>query len=148
MPSTSMQPIADAVDEVVVQTGSTSAEFGSYLGVHVNVVTKSGTNTPHGASRTSSRATSSTPAGSSRTGAPPRIRGAITSSPRRADGPLVIPGLYDGHNRTFFMAAYRASGRGAVGRHRHGADALMRQGNFSEVGAQIRNPLTGLHVSR
>ena len=48
MPSTSMQPIADAVEEVVVQTGSTSAEFGSYLGVHVNVVTKSGTNTPHG----------------------------------------------------------------------------------------------------
>src|SRR5918994_4188078 len=44
MPSTSMQPIADAVEEVVVQTGSTSAEFGSYLGVHVNVVTKSGTN--------------------------------------------------------------------------------------------------------
>ena len=27
-----------------VQTGSTSAEYGSYLGVHINVVTKSGTN--------------------------------------------------------------------------------------------------------
>ena len=47
--ATSMRPISDAVTEVQVQTGSTSAEFGSYLGVHINVVTKSGTNDPHGA---------------------------------------------------------------------------------------------------
>ena len=46
--ATSMRPIADAVTEVQVQTGSTSAEYGSYLGVHINVVTKSGTNAPHG----------------------------------------------------------------------------------------------------
>src|SRR5262245_46453001 len=45
---TSMRPIADAVTEILVQTGSTSAEYGSYLGVHVNVVTKSGTNAFHG----------------------------------------------------------------------------------------------------
>src|SRR5947207_9576224 len=46
--ATSMRPIADAVTEIQVQTGSTSAEYGSYLGVYINVVTKSGTNTPHG----------------------------------------------------------------------------------------------------
>ena len=46
--STSMRPIADAVEEVQVQTGSTSAEYGSYLGVAINVVTKSGTNALHG----------------------------------------------------------------------------------------------------
>ena len=45
---TSMRPIQDAVEEVQVQTGSTSAEYGSFLGVHVNVVTKSGTNDFHG----------------------------------------------------------------------------------------------------
>ena len=43
-----MRPIADAVTEIQVQTGSTSAEYGAYLGVHVNVVTKSGTNDLHG----------------------------------------------------------------------------------------------------
>jgi hypothetical protein len=47
--ATSMRPIADAVTEVQVQSGSTSAEYGSYLGVYVNVVTKSGTNDYHGA---------------------------------------------------------------------------------------------------
>src|SRR4029078_9492721 len=46
--ATSMRPIADAVEEVQVQTGSTSAEYGSYLGVAINVVTKSGTNALHG----------------------------------------------------------------------------------------------------
>src|SRR5258705_9286023 len=46
--SPSMRPIADAVEEIQIQTGSTSAEYGSYLGVHINVVTKSGTNKPHG----------------------------------------------------------------------------------------------------
>lgn len=46
--ATSMRPIADAVTEIEVQTGSTSAEYGSYLGVHINVVTKSGTNEFHG----------------------------------------------------------------------------------------------------
>ena len=46
--ATSMRPIADAVTEIQVQTGSTSAEYGAYLGVHINVVTKSGTNDLHG----------------------------------------------------------------------------------------------------
>src|SRR2546429_1367465 len=46
--ATSMRPISDAVTEIQVQTGSTSAEYGAYLGVHINVVTKSGTNNPHG----------------------------------------------------------------------------------------------------
>lgn len=32
---TSMRPIVDAVEEIQVQTGSTSAEYGSYLGVHI-----------------------------------------------------------------------------------------------------------------
>src|SRR5688572_28605202 len=46
--ATSMRPISEAVTEIQVQTGSTSAEYGSYLGVHINVVTKSGTNSVHG----------------------------------------------------------------------------------------------------
>src|SRR5436305_4969801 len=45
--ATSMRPIADAVTEIQVQTGSTSAEYGAFLGVAINVVTKSGTNVPH-----------------------------------------------------------------------------------------------------
>ena len=104
--ATSMRPIADAVTEIQVQTGSTSAEYGSYLGVHINVVTKSGTNTPHGSlfyflqddaldsrGHFENRALPANPRNRKQFGA-------------QFDGPVVIPKLYDGRNRTFFMGAY------------------------------------------
>ena len=104
--ATSMRPIADAVTEIQVQTGSTSAEYGSYLGVHINVVTKSGTNNLHGSlfhfqqdDSLDSRGYFDNPA--------------LPKNPRNSkqfgaelDGPLVIPGLYNGRNKTFFMVAY------------------------------------------
>ena len=85
--ATSMRPIADAVTEIQVQTGSTSAEYGAYLGVHINVVTKSGTNTRTGRCSSSSRTTRSTSAASSRTRRFPRIRDGATSSGSRWTGP-------------------------------------------------------------
>src|SRR5262249_28499794 len=41
-------PNVDAVQEVQVQNGNFTAQYGSYMGVHVNMATKSGTNTLHG----------------------------------------------------------------------------------------------------
>ena len=38
----------DSVQEVEVQTGTYSAQYGAYLGVHINVITKTGTNAIHG----------------------------------------------------------------------------------------------------
>ena len=145
MPSTSMQPIADAVEEVVVQTGSTSAEFGSYLGVHVNVVTKSGTNRPHGSLSYFFQGDELDARGFFEDRTAPANPRSYNQFAAQADGPLVIPGLFDGRNRTFFMMAYEAirqdSQLAAIGTV---PTALMRQGNFSEVSAQLRNPRTGL----
>lgn len=141
--ATSMRPMADAVTEVQVQTGSTSAEYGSYLGVHVNVVTKSGTNDLHGAvfeyfqdDALESRGYFDNPA--------------LPENPKRSnqfgaqvDGPVVIPGLYDGRNKTFFMAAYEGF-RSARTTSPFGSvpTEKMRRGDFSEIAAQIRNPIT------
>ena len=104
--ATSMRPIADAVTEIQVQTGSTSAEYGSYLGVHINVVTKSGTNTLHGSvfeffqdDALDSRGYFENPALPKN----PRERNQFGA---QMDGPVVIPRLYDGRNKTFFMGAY------------------------------------------
>ena len=144
MPSTSMQPIADAVEEVVVQTGSTSAEFGSYLGVHVNIVTKSGTNTPHGSLSYFRQDDSLNARGFFENRSTPANPHSYDQFSAQADGPLVIPGLYDGRNRTFFMLAYegiRQEGQSAaIGTV---PTMLMRQGNFSEISTPIRNPFTG-----
>jgi outer membrane receptor protein involved in Fe transport len=71
---TSMRPIQDAVEEVQVQTGSTSAEYGSFLGVHVNVVTKSGRTTSTAPVTSSSRTNRSTLAAISTTARSRRTR--------------------------------------------------------------------------
>ena len=141
--ATSMRPIADAITEVQVQTGSTSAEYGSYLGVHVNVVSKSGTNQAHGSIYEFLQHDSfaarqyfedrSQPAN-------PRRRDQFGF---QTDGPVFIPRLYDGRNRTFFMAAYEGVREKETTTSISSVPtALMRQGNFSEVTTAIRNPFT------
>ena len=142
--ATSMRPIADAVTEIQVQTGSTSAEYGSYLGVHINVVTKSGTNNLHGTvfeffqdDALDQRGYFDNPALPKQ----PRKRNQFGA---QLDGPVVIPGLYDGRNRTFFMGAYEGvRAEGLSNPLASVPTALMRQGNFSEVTTAIRNPFTG-----
>lgn len=144
MPSTSMQPIADAVAEVVVQTGSTSAEYGSYLGVHVNVVTKSGSNSLHGTVSHFYQGDALDARGFFEDRSAPANPRQYNQFGVQADGPVVIPGLYDGRNRTFFMAAYEGlRQREATASIGSVPTALMRQGNFSEISGTIRNPFTG-----
>jgi hypothetical protein len=144
MPSTSMRPIADAVTEVQVQTGSTSAEYGSYLGVHINVVTKSGTNDLHGSLFEFYQSDALEARGFFEDRSNPK-------NPRRrdqfgvqVDGPLRLPKLYDGRNKTFFMAAYEGIRQDSTATSIISVPtALMRQGNFSEFRGAIRNPFTG-----
>jgi hypothetical protein len=141
--ATSMRPIADAVEEVQVQTGSTSAEYGSYLGVHINVVTKSGTNTPHGSVFEFFQDDALDERGYYENLSLPK-------NPRRRnqfgfefDGPVFIPKVYDGRNRTFFMASYEGVRADTVSSpFATVPTALMRQGNFSEISTPIRNPFT------
>ena len=60
------------------------------------------------------------------------------------DGPLMIPGLYNGKNRTFFMVAYEGVRANAIQSPIASVPtALMRQGNFSQVTTPIRDPRTG-----
>ena len=142
--STSMRPIADAVEEIQIQTGSTSAEYGSYLGVAINVVTKSGTNALHGSAFNFFKDDALNARGWYENPANPKNPLRSNQFGFETEGPVVIPGLYDGHNKTFFMAAYegvRAESLsptfGSV------PTALMRQGNFSEISTAIKNPFTG-----
>ncbi|MEO8076374.1 MAG: carboxypeptidase regulatory-like domain-containing protein [Acidobacteriota bacterium] len=142
--ATSMRPIAEAVTEIQVQTGSTSAEYGSYLGVHVNVVTKSGTNNFHGSVFEFFQDDALDERGYFENRANPKNPRRRNQFGLQMDGPLVIPGLYDGRNRTFFMGAYEGvRGEAISSPFASVPTALMRAGNFSEVAAPIRNPLTG-----
>jgi hypothetical protein len=142
--ATSMRPIADAVEEIQVQTGSTSAEYGSYLGVHINVVTKSGTNDLHGSIFEFFQDDALDARGYFENQASPKNPRRRNQFGGQAGGPVVIPGLYDGHNRTFFMGAYEGvRGEALTSPFASVPTPLMRQGNFSEVKTPIRNPFTG-----
>ena len=142
--ATSMRPIADAVTEIQVQTGSTSAEYGSYLGVHINVVTKSGTNTPHGSLFYFLQDDSLDSRGYFENRALPANPRNRKQFGAQFDGPLFIPKFYDGRNRTFFMGAYEGvRGEAITSPFANVPTALMRQGNFSQVSTPIINPFTG-----
>jgi hypothetical protein len=142
--ATSMRPIADAVEEIQVQTGSTSAEYGSYLGVHINVVTKSGTNDLHGSLFEFFQDDALDARGYFENRANPKNPRRRNQFGGQSGGPVVIPGLYDGHNRTFFMGAYEGiRGEAITSPFASVPTVLMRQGNFSELKTAIRNPFTG-----
>jgi hypothetical protein len=142
--ATSMRPIADAVTEIQVQTGSTSAEYGAYLGVHINVVTKSGTNDLHGSVFHFAQDESLDARSHFENPANPKNPRSSKQFGAQLDGPLLIPGVYDGRNKTFFMVAYEGVRSNAITSPFGSVPtALMRQGNFSEVATPIRNPFTG-----
>jgi hypothetical protein len=140
-----LRPIQDAVEEVQVQTGSTSAEYGSFLGVHVNVVTKSGTNQFHGSVYEFYQSDALNARGYFDNLAVPKNPSRRDQYGAVFDGPVVIPGLYNGRNRTFFMGAVEGI------REEETTSPIisvpterMRSGDFSEVSTQIRDPFTGL----
>jgi len=141
--ATSMRPIADAVNEVQVQTGSTSAEYGSFLGVYINISTKSGTNAPHGAFAYLYQGDGLDSRGYFENRAAPKNPRTRKQFSMQADGPVMLP-FYDGRNRTFFMGAYEGiRSQSQTTAFATVPTALMRQGNFTEVTTPIRNPYTG-----
>src|SRR6266581_14051 len=103
--------MVESVQEVEVQTGTYSAQYGAYLGVHINMVTKAGTNQFHGAAVEffrnqvlDARSFFTLPTPSNPTAAKPPLR--QNQFGFELDGPVVIPKLYNGRNKTFFMASY------------------------------------------
>jgi len=101
-----VQPVLDTIQDMKLQSHNDSAEFGGSTGGTINIATKAGTNEFHGAgwefNKTSSlqalpyftaHGTPLTPLSQNQYG------GAI-------GGPVLIPKLYNGRNKTFFYFAY------------------------------------------
>jgi len=107
--SSPVTPNADAVGAVQTQTGNYTAQYGAYMGVHVNVDTKAGTNKFHGVAynyvqNTSFNAKSFlTSATAKKPTANYNQFGFVLS------GPVFIPHFYDGHDKLFFMGSYEGT---------------------------------------
>jgi hypothetical protein len=128
-----IQPPVDALQEFKVQTNAYSAEFGRGNGAIVNAVIKSGTNQLHGSGWGFLRNNSLDarnyfdPVGPT----PPYEQYQFGGT---LGGPVFIPHVYDGRNKTFFFVDYE-------GLRIHQADtqtllvpdALQRAGNFASL---------------
>jgi hypothetical protein len=101
-----IQPSVEALEEFKVQTNSYSAEFGRGNGAIVNATIKSGTNELHGSAYEFFRNDALDaknyfdPADQP---IPPYKQNQFGAT---LGGPLVLPHLYDGRNRTFFFVDY------------------------------------------
>ncbi|MCU1257472.1 MAG: hypothetical protein JWO80_357 [Bryobacterales bacterium] len=142
--NTSTRPMVEAIQELEVQTGTYPAQYGAYMGVHLNMVTKSGTNLLHGSVLEFLR-------NDILDSRPYFLPDKAKKNPLRQnqfgfelDGPVILPRLYNGRNRTFFMGSYEGL------RQVRGSASLatimtpqMFQGDFSQSPIVIKDPATG-----
>ena len=108
----------------------------------ITTVSKSGTNEFHGDLfwYTQNRALNATAYG--QTTKPQLVANDFGAS---VGGPVLIPHLYNGHDKTFFFGTYEGFRypRGATIQNEVPTQAL-RSGNFSAEGVMIKDPRTGL----
>lgn len=138
-----VQPSLESVREFKVLTGSFSAEFGRGASV-VSVSTRSGSNQLHGAAFWFHRNSEldARQYNFSQTEQPklPFRRHQFGAA---FSGPVHIPKLYNGKNRTFFFADYAGQREFRGNQFINSVPtASMRQGNFTETGRTIFDPLT------
>lgn len=135
-------PRNETVEEFRIDTTNTSAE---YSGVgQVNFVSKSGTNQLHGAAYDFY----STPFFRARNPFAARRGTGISHAPGfNVGGPVVIPKILDGHNKTFFFFAFETTRGSAIQQLINPTVPLTswRAGDFSALapGTVIRDPFGG-----
>lgn len=152
---TPVNPNADALQAVQIQTGNYTAQYGAYMGVHVNMDTKRGTNAVHGtvyeyAQNDFFDAKSFFTKPGARI---PQLR--YNQFGAEIGGPIVIPHIYNGRDKLFFMGSYE--GLRQISQQQATTTVLtqkMRTGDFSELTATnaqgksvpqtILNPATGI----
>ena len=137
------RPGVDAIKEFKVQTNLFSADQGRNSGAVVDVVTKSGTNDWHGSAFEFLRNS----AMDARTyfnakGTPfPSFR--YNQYGGSFGGPVEIPRLYNGKNKTFFFVDYEGFRRTSQQLLVFSVPtAAMRQGDFSALPVKIYDPTT------
>jgi hypothetical protein len=139
--NTALTPNMETVEEVRVLRGNYGAEFGMGTGGQFNVITKSGTNTLHGSA---SWYHQDDHLNATDFFAPVKPFLRYNEYGGGLGGPVVIPGIYNGHNKTFFYAF--VSLRTVRGRDNFLAvlpEMAYRNGDFSALGQPIIDPQTG-----
>ncbi len=135
-----VEPILDGIQEFKVQSHNDLAEFGQAMGGLINVVTKPGTNDFHGTVYEFLR---NEKLDARNFFLPKRNPLRQNQFGATVGGPIIVPRLYNGKNKTFFFAGYEGY------RDSRFAQALVLTptsaqlgGDLSDVTRQIFNPFT------
>ena len=133
-----LQPSVEAVQEFTLQTSNFSAEYGQVGGGIFNFTTKSGTNQYHGTAYenfSNEALNAGAPWTDDGSGHLVRPRARKHDFGFSAGGPIRIPRVYNGKNRTFFFGNiefYRDT-KIASGTYQTVPTLAMRNGDFSGV---------------
>jgi len=103
------QPSVDAIEEFAIQTSNYAAEYGQAGGGFFNVTMKSGTNTLHGSGYeyfVNEALNAGQPFTSDGNGHLLRPRQRRSDYGFTLGGPVEIPKVYNGHDRTFFFVSF------------------------------------------
>lgn len=136
-------PSLEVLAEVSVLTGQYSAASGMYSGAQVDMTVKSGGNHLHGSAYEFVRNNEFNARQFFDSTAPPAFR--FNQFGATVGGPITIPKLYHGKDRTFFFFGYEGSrSRRLVTGLASAATAKMRSGDFSELLPKtvVVNPFT------
>ena len=131
-------PFPDALQEFSIQTSNFSSQYGNNAGAIVNAVTKSGTNELHGGAFEFVRNREF------------NARDFFAATPdylRRNQfgayfgGPVYIPKLYNGKNKTFFFMGWQATRLRNINnaKNANGPTVDEKNGNFATCGTACNN---------
>jgi len=141
----SFSPSVDSLAEFKVQTSTYSAEYGGAPGGQVNIITKSGTNLLHGTLwefNRNNQLTQSYDAIAGKSTTPARLN--RNQFGANISGPVVLPHMYKGQNKTFFFfnweSGYSAQGTSAA--YRIVPPTAMRGGDFTTLTTAKGVPIT------
>jgi hypothetical protein len=143
--ATFFKPSIEAIEEFKVHAATYSAEYGHNAGAQVELLTRSGTNSLHGAlfefvrnsdfdARNYFR-----PAPLSKDTLQRNQFGFVLS------GPVWIPKVYDGRNHTFWMVNYEGQREKSEAAQNASVIPLaFRRGDFSSLSTALKDPLGGV----
>src|ERR1019366_8428609 len=124
-------PPLDSIQEFKIETGVYDAKFGVSGGAQVNIVTKSGTNQFHGTLYEYLRNGNLDARNFFEPDVPPFHRNQYGAS---LGGPIVLPHIYNGHDKTFFFLNYEGLRDNHSFFSRAHVPTLTEQsGNFADI---------------
>ena len=148
-------PPVDATEEFKIMSNTYDAQYGRSAGGIVNVTLKSGGNDLHGSAYEFMRRYwldannfQNNLAGVPRFATDPKTKEKLGGHyldqyGTQISGPVIIPGLYNGRDRTFFMFSFEGYREGTPNPTISSVPSMLeRKGDFSQAGITIWDPLT------